>query len=52
MNVLIVNISLHFARFNNRLKSLARALHLTSPVTSYTIRHSWATTAKYPWSSN
>ena len=23
------------------------ALRLTSPVTSYTIRHSWATTAKY-----
>jgi len=34
-------------RFNNRLKGLARALHLTSPVTSYTLRHSWATTAKY-----
>ena len=34
-------------RFNNHLKSLARALHLTSPVTSYTIRHSWATTAKF-----
>ena len=36
-----------FRRFNNHLKSLARALHLTSPVTSYTIRHSWATTAKF-----
>ena len=34
-------------KFNNRLKGLARALRLTSSVTSYTIRHSWATTAKY-----
>ena len=34
-------------RFNNRLKGLAKALRLTSPVTSYTLRHSWATTAKY-----
>ena len=34
-------------RFNNHLKSLAKALRLASPVTSYTIRHSWATTAKY-----
>ena len=34
-------------RFNNRLKDLARALHLKSPVSSYTLRHSWATTAKY-----
>lgn len=34
-------------KFNNRLKDLARALHLKSPVTSYTLRHSWATTAKY-----
>ncbi len=34
-------------RFNNSLKDLARALHLQSPVTSYTLRHSWATTAKY-----
>ena len=33
-------------RFINRLKSFAKALRLTS-VTSYTIRHSWATTAKY-----
>ncbi|MFR3550389.1 MAG: tyrosine-type DNA invertase cluster 3b [Coprobacter sp.] len=33
--------------FNNCLKDLARALHLKSPVTSYTFRHSWATTAKY-----
>ena len=34
-------------RFNNCLKDLARALRLNSPVTSYTLRHSWATTAKY-----
>lgn len=34
-------------RFNNCLKSLARTLRLNSPVTSYTLRHSWATTAKY-----
>ncbi|WP_371825034.1 tyrosine-type DNA invertase cluster 3b [Bacteroides acidifaciens] len=34
-------------RFNNSLKDLARALHLKSPVSSYTFRHSWATTAKY-----
>ena len=34
-------------RFNNDLKDLARALHLKSPVSSYTFRHSWATTAKY-----
>jgi len=34
-------------RFNNRLKDLARALRLNSPVSSYTFRHSWATTAKY-----
>lgn len=34
-------------RFNNRLKSLAKALQLSSPVSSYTLRHSWATTAKY-----
>ena len=34
-------------RFNNRLKDLARALRLNSPVSSYTLRHSWATTAKY-----
>ncbi|WP_303015083.1 tyrosine-type DNA invertase cluster 3b [uncultured Bacteroides sp.] len=33
--------------FNNCLKDLARTLHLSSPVTSYTLRHSWATTAKY-----
>ena len=31
--------------FNNSLKELARALK--SPVTSYTLRHSWATIAKY-----
>ena len=34
-------------KFNNNLKDLGRALHLVSPVTSYTLRHSWATTAKY-----
>ena len=34
-------------RFNNRLKDLARALRLKSPVSSYTLRHSWAMTAKY-----
>lgn len=34
-------------RFNNQLKSLARSLRLRSSVTSYTLRHSWATTAKY-----
>ena len=34
-------------RFNNSLKDLARVLRLDSPVTSYTFRHSWATTAKY-----
>ena len=33
--------------FNNSLKELARALHLKSPVTSYILRHSWATIAKY-----
>ena len=33
--------------FNYNLKSLAKALHLSSPVTSSTLRHSWATTAKY-----
>lgn len=34
-------------KFNNDLKDLGRVLRLTSPVSSYTIRHSWATTAKY-----
>lgn len=34
-------------KFNNRLKDLARVLNLNSPVSSYTLRHSWATTAKY-----
>ena len=34
-------------KFNYCLKGLAKALHLKSPVTSYTLRHSWATTAKY-----
>lgn len=34
-------------RFNNCLMRLARVLHINSTVTSYTLRHSWATTAKY-----
>lgn len=34
-------------QFNKNLKGLAKALHLKSPVTSYTLRHSWATIAKY-----
>lgn len=34
-------------RFNSHLKELAKALNLSSPVSSYTLRHSWATTAKY-----
>lgn len=34
-------------RFNNQLNSLARRLRIPSQVTSYTLRHSWATTAKY-----
>ncbi|WP_303011359.1 site-specific integrase [uncultured Bacteroides sp.] len=34
-------------RFNNQLKSLARHFRLHSSVTSYSFRHSWATTAKY-----
>lgn len=34
-------------KFNYCLKGVAKALHLKSPVTSYTLRHSWATTAKY-----
>ena len=34
-------------KFNYCLKGLAKALHLKSPVTSYTLRHSWATAAKY-----
>ena len=33
--------------FNNDLKSLAKKLRIHSSVTSYTFRHSWATTAKY-----
>lgn len=33
--------------FNNDLKRLARKLCIRSSVTSYTLRHSWATTAKY-----
>ena len=32
-------------RFNNRLKDLARALRLNSPVSSYTLRHSLSTAA-------
>lgn len=34
-------------RFNNQLRCLAKKLQLQSPVTSYSLRHSWATTAKY-----
>jgi len=34
-------------RFNNELKSLSKRLRIHSSVTSYTLRHSWATTAKY-----
>lgn len=34
-------------QFNNQLKCLARTLGVKSSVTSYTLRHSWATTAKY-----
>ena len=34
-------------RFNNDLKSLAKKLRIHSSVTSYTFRHSRATTAKY-----
>lgn len=34
-------------KFNYCLKDLAKALHLKSRVTSYTLRHSWATTAKF-----
>lgn len=34
-------------QFNNHLKCLAKTLGVRSPVTSYTLRHSWATTAKY-----
>lgn len=34
-------------RFNNDLKILAKRLRIHSSVTSYTFRHSWATTAKY-----
>lgn len=33
--------------FNMHLKELAKSLGLKSPVSSYTFRHSWATTAKY-----
>lgn len=34
-------------RFNNDLKCLSRQLRIRSSITSYTLRHSWATTAKY-----
>lgn len=34
-------------RFNNQLKCLSKELHLQSNITSYTIRHSWATNAQY-----
>lgn len=34
-------------RFNNHLKNLAKHLHIHSSITSYSLRHSWATTAKY-----
>ena len=34
-------------RFNNHLKGLAKAVHLTTAVTTYTFRHSWATIAKF-----
>ena len=33
--------------FNNQLKRLAKRLCIYSSVSSYTFRHSWATTAKY-----
>lgn len=33
--------------FNNDLKSLCKKLGLRSSITSYSLRHSWATTAKY-----
>ncbi len=42
-----VNISRLFGDSIIVLKDLARALRLNSPVSSYTLRHSWATTAKY-----
>ncbi|WP_294630401.1 site-specific integrase [uncultured Bacteroides sp.] len=34
-------------RFNNDLKCLSKQLQIRSSITSYTLRHSWATTAKY-----
>lgn len=34
-------------RFNNHLKRLSLELRIKSKITSYTIRHSWATNAKY-----
>lgn len=33
--------------FNDNLKKLARQLNIHSRITSYSLRHSWATTAKY-----
>jgi len=33
--------------FNMHLKELAKSLGLKSQISSYTFRHSWATTAKY-----
>ena len=33
--------------FNDNLKKLARQLNIRSLITSYSLRHSWATTAKY-----
>lgn len=34
-------------KFNNQLKILAKVCRVRSTVTSYSLRHSWATTAKY-----
>lgn len=34
-------------RYNRQLQRLARRLSIPFPVSSYTLRHSWATTAKY-----
>lgn len=35
------------SHFNNNLKKLAKKLKIQSSITSYSLRHSWATTAKY-----
>lgn len=35
------------SHFNNNLKKLAKRLKIQSSITSYSLRHSWATTAKY-----